>query len=266
MDFRGIIKRKFLQNGLVLDKGSTSKSVSELLEMFIFNTRSVPLQRIGPKGDGGYLVPVDLSEISICFSPGVSDNSLFELELAERYGIRSYLADASVNGPSINHPNFEFDKKYLGAYSRGEYVTLQDWMEQKELGCYDNLMLQMDIEGFEYDVLTSCGPDILRSFKVMVIEFHDFERIFDRFALRFFYGIFSMILENFYIVHMHPNNSGFPWTIQNIDVPRYLEITFLRKDCFKSKTNSNLQIPHKLDYPCDPNRKNFTLDPKFWKK
>ena len=39
------------------------------------------LVRIGPKGDGGYLVPSILDEIDFCFSPGVGNSIKFEEDL-----------------------------------------------------------------------------------------------------------------------------------------------------------------------------------------
>lgn len=39
---------------------------------------SKDLIRLGPNGDGGYLVPDDLTGIEACFSPGVCATSEFE--------------------------------------------------------------------------------------------------------------------------------------------------------------------------------------------
>jgi hypothetical protein len=65
------------------------------------------LIRVGDFGDGGYLVPDDLSGIRACFSPGVSKQASFELDMAKR-GIPSFMADASVAGPAIGVPGAEF--------------------------------------------------------------------------------------------------------------------------------------------------------------
>src|SRR5260370_39951067 len=84
------------------------------------------LIRIGGQGDGGYLIPDDLDGIEYCFSPGVNTTSDFEDELAGR-GIKSFLADYSVDGPPIARPEFTFDKKFLGSSDRGHYLTLASW-------------------------------------------------------------------------------------------------------------------------------------------
>lgn len=67
------------------------------------------LLRVGPTGDGGYLVPDDLAGIEACFSPGVGDISGFELDCAGR-GMKVFLADHSVAKPSGNHECFTFTK------------------------------------------------------------------------------------------------------------------------------------------------------------
>ena len=46
------------------------------------------LIRIGDYSDGGYLIPDDLDGIEVCFSPGVSTEASFELELTN-YKIKS---------------------------------------------------------------------------------------------------------------------------------------------------------------------------------
>lgn len=45
---------------------------------------SADLIRLGPGGDGGYLVPDDLDGIVACYSPGVSAISGFERDCADR--------------------------------------------------------------------------------------------------------------------------------------------------------------------------------------
>ena len=65
--------------------------------------------RLGPDGDGGYLVPDDLAGIEYTFSPGVSTESGFEAALAAR-GQRVFLADYSVDGPAEANANFAFEK------------------------------------------------------------------------------------------------------------------------------------------------------------
>src|SRR5690606_15588501 len=71
------------------------------------------LVRIGPRGDGGYLVPGDLSGLAGAISPGVSTQCGFDIDLADR-GIPVVMADASVDGSPVAHHEFIFVKKFVG--------------------------------------------------------------------------------------------------------------------------------------------------------
>ena len=52
------------------------------------------LVRVGPPGDGGYLMPDDFEGIAACLSPGISNECGFDLAVADR-GIPVIMADAS---------------------------------------------------------------------------------------------------------------------------------------------------------------------------
>ena len=144
-------------------------------------TTEHPLVRIGPNFDGGYLLPDDLVDVKSCYSPGVGGSSNFELDLAQR-GIRSYMADASVDGPAASHPLFSFEKKFLGTEDSGDYTTLASWIK-RHTPTDDNLILQMDIEGGEYPVIGTTTEDVLNKFRMINIEFHELYLIWDRTCL-----------------------------------------------------------------------------------
>ena len=141
-------------------------------------------------------------------SPGVAYTANFEKELSENYNIKSYMADASVENAPIQDKNFEFVPKYLGSVSKSEFITLSDWIEESIGDDKRPKILQMDIEGGEYDVLIVEDADTLALFSTMIIEFHGLERMFQRDFLRMFSAIFEKIYKFFSICHAHPNNCG----------------------------------------------------------
>ena len=87
------------------------------------------LIRLGPDGDGGYLVPDDLKGIIACFSPGVSNVAGFEKDCALR-GMKVFMADASVEAPPELHPNFAFIKKFVGPFTHGDFVSFEQWVNE----------------------------------------------------------------------------------------------------------------------------------------
>ena len=105
-----------------------NKPVTTGVEQFInrFKNKYIycDLIRIGGDGDGGYLLPDNLKDVSFCFSPGVKDIALFEEEISEKYGIKSYMADASVDKSPIDNENFTFIKRFLGSKSEDNFITL----------------------------------------------------------------------------------------------------------------------------------------------
>ena len=75
------------------------------MEQFRSNYISCDLIRIGGEGDGGYLIPNVFDKISYCFSPGVDYTANFEKELSEKFGIKSFMADASVEKAPLADKN-----------------------------------------------------------------------------------------------------------------------------------------------------------------
>ncbi len=203
------------------------------------------LIRVGGKGDGGYLIPNDLSGIEFCFSPGVSNVSHFEDELAD-LNIRSFLADYSVDSPAIIRPELTFDKQFLGASDYGVYFTLETWKNKYLREYSGDLLLQMDIEGAEYEVILGTSDSLLSQFRIIVVEFHALNRFFDSFAFRLMSACFEKLLKSFVVVHLHPNNSAGIEASGALEIPRLMEFTFLNRKRI-IKTKPQLDFPHKLD-------------------
>jgi len=219
------------------------------------------LIRIGERRDGGYLLPNDLEGIHYCFSPGVSTVADFESHLAN-LNIRSFLADYSIDSPPVEKPEFTFDKKFLGANDTDIFFTLKSWRDKYLKGYTGDLLLQMDIEGFEYEVFISTPADILNQFRIMVIEFHSLDKLFDPFVYTLYRTCFEKILKQFHVAHIHPNNCCGSVKKGNIEVPRLLEITFYNKSRV-ARTTNKLEFPHPLDRDNNPDSEPLPL-PRCW--
>lgn len=241
------------------------------LETFLSRFReklvSCELVRIGGEGDGGYLHPKNLNDISYCYSPGVSSIADFEKELSDSYDIKSFMADASVNGSPISDDNFEFIPKFLGAHSKNEFITLTDWISETAGKGRDDKILQMDIEGGEYDVLIFEDSETLASFSTMIIEFHSLQKLFEKDFLRMSSAIFEKIYKNFSICHVHPNNAAGLAELDGISIPRTIEVTFIRNDLLDRYSNQdNIELPHPLDRKNVQNNDDILMPQIWWKK
>lgn len=202
------------------------------------------LIRLGPPGDGGYLVPDDLAGIGSCFSPGVDRECRFELDCAAR-GMRVFMADASVPGPPVADPAFAFLPRYLGAVGDTTTMTLDEWVAGSGAPAGD-LLLQMDIEGHEYATLLATQPALLDRFRILVVEFHDLVQLFNRPFFGLASAAFRKLLRRHACVHLHPNNCCGQETIAGIPIPRVMEFTFLRRDRIRPGGAVD-RSPHPLD-------------------
>ena len=207
---------------------------------------TVPLIRIGPDFDGGYLLPDDLKDISALFSPGVSETLGFDLEFAKR-GINCFLADASIDVPKNLLPNMQFQQKYIGPKNTSEFMTLESWVDES-VSPGDDLVLQMDIEGAEYSVLQNLADDTLAKFRILLIEFHQLHHVFlpEKHAL--YKDVFAKLLRTHKICHIHANNAESYVCVSGLTIPPIIELTLLRNDRFTG-SGEPARIPHPLDQP-----------------
>ncbi len=239
--------RKRTKQDTVAVKATPKERVERLIESLHPIKSQYDLIRIGPEGDGGYLVPDDLDGIQACFSPGVANISEFELQCYQR-GMAIYMADKSVDKVNLSIPSnqYDFTQKFIGSTTNNDYMTLDAWVNTHISDPTQELLLQMDIEGGEYDSLINASDELLSRFRIMVIEFHSLHELWNSHFFRFATLVFSKILQTHTCVHIHPNNCCSVLTRLGIDIPRTMEFTFLRNDRIASRSYTTT-FPHVLD-------------------
>lgn len=248
---------------LYMSTQTDPRLIRDLVDRLIPHDLGIPLRRVGGYADGGYLLPDDLDDLECCFSPGVADTAAFEKDLYDM-GIRSYLADYSVAGPPAALPDCDFEKKFVGAVTAGNVITLDDWVAEKcPPGTSRDLILQMDIEGAEYETILATSPETLSRFRIIVIELHKFSHLGNRLFYRFVHAAISKLLDQFEIAHLHANNAGGLTPMAGIEIPRVAELTFLRKDRVVKKSPV-AGLPHVLDAPNVPEQAELILPPYWW--
>lgn len=244
---------------------STRLTNKKEVELLVHKLRPIysdnKLIRLGPKGDGGYLLPDDLTGIKACFSPGVSDVSGFEKDCAD-LGMSVFLADKSVKQPAEFHERFHFTKKHIGITTNDEFMTIDDWVTTSLLESQEDLLLQIDIEGYEYETFISASNLLMSRFRIIVAEFHDLHVLWSKPFFRLASHTFEKILQTHTCVHIHPNNCCGSVTIQGLEIPRIAEFTFLRNDRVKNPSFATV-FPHSLDEDNQANKPHLPL-PKWW--
>ena len=238
---------KFAASGLVLKRATKAEELNRLLRHLKPMDCGIELIRIGGSSDGGYIVPNDLEGVAACFSPGVSDSACFEEDIYSRFSIPSHLADYTVDGPPHNFIPQTFLKKFIGSRNDNEFITLSDWMDLSLGNRSDvDLILQMDIEGAEYEAILSTPMELLEKFRVMVIEIHDFDNWADPNYFMLVQSFFLKILQKFTVVHAHANNCCGVVSISGVKFPRVFELSLIRNDRIKS-INGYAKFPNPLD-------------------
>lgn len=258
--FRRFAQKYLYGVGLTLGRTTDPREIQRFLEMVRPIETEHALIRLGGDTDGGYLIPDDLDGINACFSPGVSKIARFEEDMARR-GIKCFLADASVNRPPVENALFDFERKFLGPTTGGDFVSLEDWIDLKAPG-ESEFLLQMDIEKAEYGVLLSTSRQTLRKFRIIVVEFHKFANMYDRDGFKLIDLVFSRILQDFSVVHIHPNNFSRPVKFKKFETPPLLEFTFLRNDRISQRRLAQT-FPHPLDRKNVSKRPDLPL-PRCW--
>jgi hypothetical protein len=254
-----IIKQLFKSaaelNGFFVNTGVPKQAMLEAISLLHPLDTGYSLIRVGGSNDGGYLIPNDLNGITACFSPGVADSARFEEDLINRFSIPCYLADYSINAAPIEHPLIEFDPYFIGTNPSEEYITFEAWVRQKvpqdDIG---DLLLQMDIEGAEYDAIFSVSEKTLNRFRIIILELHGLNEMWSTGSHNLFVSFLRKLTTNHYVVHNHFNNACRTKKRNGIEIPNALEVTLHRKDRAKTRRylkhyNNNLDQKNDLNNP-----------------
>jgi len=236
--------------GIVPTRATSKSSIIDLIRDLHPVRPKTGLIRLGPNRDGGYLVPDDLGGVDACFSPRVAETSGFEVDCADR-GMDVFLADRTVEGPGSSHEKFHFTRRNVGCFSGEDTISMNEWLLNAGVEELGDLILQMDIEGSEYESIISMPQGIISKFRILVVEFHDLCTLWSRPFFNIASSAFRKILNTHRCVHIHPNNVGHADTgavvrVGSIDIPDVMEFTFLRKDRV-DEIEEEISFPHDRD-------------------
>ena len=257
-----VLKAVYLSNGGVRAvKTERSEVVAWMRQVSPLRCER-PLIRLGPDTDGGYLIPDALDGIEACFSPGVSSVSGFEKSCARR-GMQVFMADKSVEKPAEEDELFRFTPSFIGATSDEDFITLDHWVATSLPDSRESdLLLQMDIEGHEYEVLLATSAELMQRFRIIVIEFHALDQFFYLPFYKIASRAFARLLQTHACVHIHPNNCCGAVKEHGLKIPKVMEFTFLRRDCL-GNCAPRRDFPHPLDVKNVADRRDIVL-PWCW--
>jgi len=141
-------------------------------------------------------------------------------------------------------------------------MTIDDWAKLSLPDSQGDLLLQMDIEGSEYEVLSGASDDLLKRFRIIVVEFHSLNELWSKPFFKLVSQVFEKLLQTHTCVHNHPNNCSDSVRIGDIEIPMVVELTFLRNDRIRGSSFAKI-FPHPLDVD-NRQKKPSLLLPKCW--
>jgi len=243
---------------LLTDK---DKLLSLIRNLFPVKVEGKELVRIGNNRDGGYLIPDDFEGIEACFSLGVGYMSKFEKDCANR-GMKVFMADKTVEQSAETDRLFHFTKKNVGVTTSDDMMTIDDWVSSSLPNTQSDLLLQIDIEGAEYEVILGMSDSLMKRCRIIVVEFHGLENLLSQPFFQIASRAFDKILQSHACVHIHPNNYCETVVKKGLVIPGVLEFTFLQTDRIETPSFAGV-FPHPLDADSATDRPTLIL-PKCW--
>jgi len=138
-----------------------------------------------------------------------------------------------------------------GASEAGESSTTLNRIQDEYFPGSKSLALQMDIEGGEYEVLSSLTLKSLSNFNLLLIEFHNLDHeLRNQVSGGLFSESIGKLSMEFDLVHTHPNNAGGFFLNKFRVYPRVVETTWVRKGLLEVGIQA-ARLPHPLDVPND---------------
>lgn len=258
--------------GLINELRKPREAVLELVEAIAPVNNGHELIRLGGAGDGGYLLPNDLEGIGCCYSPGVQHISDFEVQLINNYGIPSQLIDGSIDQPNVPvelQEKLHFTKGWIGAYTDLEAQppihSLNHWINSSLDDVEGDIILQIDIEDFEWEALLALDMSIQKRMRIIVCEFGGLHYMTNARSYYWMEKVLSKLLSTHDVVHFHPNNCcGKFEYYDGLQIPGLAELTFHRKDRRRiAEPLRRFSLAHPLDEDCVPAKPPLSLTPHW---
>ncbi|WP_153712137.1 FkbM family methyltransferase [Eikenella corrodens] len=228
-------------------------AIGELLEILRpYDCIGIDKIRTGSKNDGGYVMLNPNSLEKVAYSFGVSTESPWDLEMAEK-GLKVYQYDGTIDSPPDIHPNLFFHKKNISSPSNSTELTKNIGQIFNDLNHHheQNIILQIDIEGAEWSFFEEIREDEILKFSQIIIEWHDLTPLNPKFHR--YLDILRKVSKTHIPIHVHMNNYGLERNtrVGMLFYADAFEVSYVRKKDYEFKPSLGF-YPTSLDTPCNP--------------
>jgi hypothetical protein len=210
-----------------------------------------PKIRIGPRGDGGYVLVDDIGPGQAVLSYGIGTEYRFDQEFAAA-GHDVFMFDHTIGMLHPPHPRLHFFQEGGAGQSwpDQQLYSIADHLHRHRISA-ERLIVKMDIEGAEFEVLTAVPDDLLAQFEQIVVEVHSLNDLQDAGYRDGFCRLFRKLNRIFTLFHVHANNVWGPAGVSlvgGLPVPHILELSYVRSTTVARRPSATL-YPTSLDFP-----------------
>ena len=234
-----------------VDNPGFIRTVKAVLETVRPSVADAEKLRIGGGKDGGYVM-LDPGEGGVAYSFGVSPESPWDLAMARR-GFSVFQYDGSIEEEPDLQPGIFFHKTFVGNTPGDGWTSLDEILETHGHEDCRDIILQIDIEGGEWDFFAAISPENMRRFKQIIVEFHyahaDGARL----------GVLRKIRNTHTPVHFHCNNYAealFLVPDNFLYCPNLFEVTYARTEDYAFQPDTGY-------YPTEHDRPNVSEKPEI---
>jgi hypothetical protein len=226
---------------------------------------NISYKRYGCDNDGGYIMIENEVKGGLAYSFGIGGNVSWDIEMAN-HGYTIYQYDHTIENTPVQNKNFIFNKKGISNKIDGKLTTIEDIILKNKHQDETDIILKCDIEGCEWDAFYQIKDNVLNCFSNILIEFHWFNALADDDV---FYHKVHNVLEKlsqmFVPYHIHANNfSKKSISVNGKVVPAVLELSYVKKNKYKVKYDSNRTFPTSIDMPNSTKKKDWNLGNFQW--
>jgi hypothetical protein len=212
-------------------------------------------RRVGQDYDGGYIMLDDFSsrKIDAAYSFGISNDVSWDEEIAE-LGIDTYMYDHTIEKLPKHNSRFHFFKEGVTGNPEEEGLeTLSNLIGRNGHETSENLILKMDIEGYEWSVFEETPSDVIGQFLQIVIELHGLDPSRSKADLSQVLSVLKKINQTHQSIHVHENGyCPISW-LGELALPNLLEVTYIRRaDYVDRLVQSTRTFPTEIDQPTFP--------------
>lgn len=124
-------------------------------------------------------------------------------------------------------------------------------------------VLKMDIDSDEWLVLDFVPPNVLESYRQIVVEFHGLHHMLQPMVRDRYARVWDKLNQHHRCIHVHANNYAGWELLYNVCVPQVIEVTYLRQDR-SDFVPSQQTFPTQLDSPNNPQAPDHWLGSWRW--